>query len=621
MDHRLLSYYNRELQYLRELGGEFARKFPKIAGRLGLEAFECADPYVERLLEGFAFLAARVQLKIDSEFPRFTEHLLSLVYPHYLAPTPSMAVVKLHPNHRQGQLNEGFLVPRGSALRSNVGRGDQTACEYRTAHDVNLWPIELVSVEHTASLGEWGELTLPGKKQLHGVLRLRFRTTTGAPFSDLQIDELPLFLSGPEQLTMRMYELLFAGTQALAVRAPNGGEPSLVLSEPVRPVGFEDDEALLPFGPKSFQGYRLLHEYFAFPSRYQFIALSGLLPGISRCTEPELEVVVLLDRHEPIIESSVSSTHFELFCTPAANLFPKRVDRIHLSNRQHQYHVVADRTRPRDFELHSLVEVEGVGTRAHARQEFKPFYASRERSAGDSAFYTVHREARVHSSKDQRDGARSSYGGSELFIALVNGEQGPFHSELKQLAVEALCTNRDLALMMSVGAGRTDFFLDTGAPVESIRCLAGPSEPRAPCAWGATSWRLVSHLSLNYLSITDTNEEQGASGLRQLLQLYGDFGSPALRRQIDGVRSISSSSIVRRVPTPGPLAFGRGVQISVECDESAFEGGSAFMFAAVLERFFAKHAAINSFSETVLRSTQRGELMRWSPRLGRRAVT
>ncbi len=621
MDHRLLSYYNKELQYLRELGGEFARQFPKIAGRLGLEAFECADPYVERLLEGFAFLAARVQLKIDAEFPRFTEHLLSLVYPHYLAPTPSMVVVKLHPNHRQGQLNEGFRVPRGSALRSDTGTGSQTACEYRLAHDVTLWPIELVKVTHVSNLGRLGEVSLPGKEHPRGALVFRFRTTTGAPFSELALDELALFLTGPEQLSMRMYELLFAGTRALAVGAPNDRDPALVLQDPIRQVGFDDDEALLPFGPKSFQGYRLLHEYFAFPSRYQFVMLQGLKSGVARCHEPEMEVVVLLDRHEPSVESSVSTAHFELFCAPAANLFPKRVDRIHLSNRQHQYHVVADRTRPKDFELHSLTEVVGLGTRARAQQEFKPFYSSRERSQGEAAFYTVHREPRVASTREHREGARSSYAGGEMFVSLVNGNQGPFHGDLKQLAIKALCTNRDLPLMMSLGGGRTDFFLDTGAPVESIRCVAGPSEPRPPIAWGATSWRLVSHLSLNYLSITDTSSEEGASGLRQLLHLYSDLGSPVLRRHVDGVRSVSTSSIVRRVPTSGPLAFGRGIEILLECDESAFEGGSAFMFASVLERFFAKYVAINSFSETALKSVQRGGLMRWPARLGRRAAS
>jgi type VI secretion system protein ImpG len=228
LDSRLLSYYNRELHYLRELGGEFAKQFPKIAGRLGLETFECSDPYVERLLEGFAFLAARVQLKIDAEFPRFTEHLLTMVYPHYLAPSPSMAVVRMLPNHRQGVLNEGFRVPRDTALRSTIGRGEQTACEYRTAHDVTLFPIEIASVAHTSYVGDLGEINIPGGKPIRGALRLRLRTLNGARFNQLKLESLPLFLSGTEQTSNRLYELLFAGTQGLLFRSASGASSSLV---------------------------------------------------------------------------------------------------------------------------------------------------------------------------------------------------------------------------------------------------------------------------------------------------------------------------------------------------------------------------------------------------------
>jgi type VI secretion system protein ImpG len=334
-------------------------------------------------------------------------------------------------------------------------------------------------------------------------------------------------------------------------------------------VGFEDEEALLPVGAKSFQGYRLLHEYFALPNRYQFIELRGLGAGVARCDDAELEVIVLLDRHDPSLEAAVTPAHFEPFCTPAVNLFPKRADRIHLSNRAHQYHVVADRTRPMDYEVHSLTEVLGFGTRADVRREFRPFYASRERSSAHGSFYTIHREPRTTTSRERRAGPRSTYGGSEVFVALVDGEQGPFHTDLKQLAVSSLCTNRDLPLMMSLGGGRSDFVLDSGAPVESARCIAGPSEPRPASAWGATSWRLVSHLSLNYLSITESAEHQGAAGLREMLHLYGDFGSPVLRRQIEGLRAISSDPIVRRLPVREQLTFGRGLQISLECDETA----------------------------------------------------
>lgn len=620
MDHRLLTYYNRELQYLRELGGEFARQFPKVAGRLGLESFECSDPYVERLLEGFAFLAARVQLKIDAEFPQFTEHLLSLTYPHYLAPTPSMMVVKLLPKYQQAALKDGFEIARGTALRSATNRGELTACEYRTAHQVTLWPVELASVSHTAYVGDFGELDLPGKRRIRGALRFRFRTVAGTAMRELSMDELVLFLSGPEQVAMRLYELLLGGGQAIAAGPAAGSDPTLALERPVRPVGFEDEEALLPFGPKSFQGYRLLHEYFAFPQRYQFIKLAGLRPAVARCESSELEVTVLLDRYDPMLEASVTTEHFELSCTPAVNLFPKRLDRVHLTDRAQQFHVVADRTRPLDYEIHSLLEVTGIGTRAEARREFRPLYSCRERTVQERSHYTVHREARVKSSRERRVGPRSSYAGSELFISLVDGDTGPVSSDLKQLSLSGLCTNRDLPLTMSLGVGRTDFTVDTGAPVEAIRCLAGPSEPRPPVAWGATAWHLVSHLTLNHLSITDSSAEEGAVGLRQLLHLYSDFGETALRRQVEGLRSVASVPIVRRVPANGPLAFGRGIQVTLECDEAAFEGGSAFLFASVLERFFAKYAAINSFTETVLRSVQRGELMRWPARIGGRAI-
>src|SRR3954468_16768227 len=216
MDPRLLHYYNRELQHLREMGGEFAKEFPKIAGRLGLEAFECADPYVERLLEGFAFLAARVQLKMDAEFPRFTQHLMELVYPHYLAPTPSMAVVQLQPSLNEGALGSGFRVPSGSVLRSLLGRGEQTACEYRTAHDVTLWPIEISKAEYTGYVGDLGELRLRGRPR--AALRLTLRATAGLKMSELSLDDLTLFLRGSDELPARLYEQLFGHCLGVIVR-------------------------------------------------------------------------------------------------------------------------------------------------------------------------------------------------------------------------------------------------------------------------------------------------------------------------------------------------------------------------------------------------------------------
>jgi type VI secretion system protein ImpG len=607
------------------MGGEFAKEFPKIAGRLGLEAFECADPYVERLLEGFAFLAARVQLKIDSEFPRFTQHMLDLVYPHYLAPVPSMTVVQFQPNPNEGSLADGFKIPRGSVLRSQIGRGEQTACEYRTCQDVMLWPIELLSVEYTAYLGDLGGIKLPTRKQAKAALRMKLRVGAGLTFEKLPLERLPLFVRSGDELAMRVYEQLLGNAIGAAVRpagSVSDGSYAAVVGPPTRAMGFSDDEAMLPYTPRSFQGYRLLQEYFAFPSRFLFAELMGLGPGVRRCRSNELEIVLFFDRQDSSLEGTVSASHFALHCAPAANLFPRRADRIHLTDSTNEYHVVADRTRPMDFEVHTITEVTGHGAAAaESAQEFHPLYWMGQQSAPEDgrAYYTINRQPRRLSARQQLQGPRSTYIGNEVFLSLVDGAEGPFRPDLKQLAVSTLCTNRDLPLHMPVGQGRTDFTLESGAPVQSVRCLAGPTRPQQSHAHGDLSWRLLSHLALNYLSLTDS-DGMGAGALRQMLALYADSSELAVRKQIDGVRNISSRPIVRRIVGPGPLTFGRGLEVSLTCDEANFQGTGAFLLGAVLAQFFGKYASINSFVETVLRTAQRGEIMRWAAEPGRRAV-
>jgi type VI secretion system protein ImpG len=620
MDARFLDYYNRELRHLREMGGEFAKQFPKVAGRLGLDAFECADPYVERLLEGFAFLAARVQLKIDSEFPGFTEQLLEMVCPHYLPSTPSMAVVQLSPSYKQGSLSSGVVVPRNTVLRSNAGRGRYTACEYRTSQDVRLWPVSITSITHTTALSDLRELKVPGRRAPKSSLRIRLKTENGVPFQKLPLDRLPLFVRGNEPASMRLYELVLSGAVASAVRAPDRSWEVWTRGAPVERRGFDDREALLPYGPRSFGGYRLLHEYFALPSRFLFFDVAGLAEGVSRAEGTELELVIVLDRHDPLVESSVTAKSVLPFCTPAVNLFPRKADRIHLTNGEPEYHVIADRTRPLDLEVHSITDVVGYGASSDAQQRFSPFYACTERldpRSGGGSFYTVHRRKKVAGTAAANTN-QTGYFGSELFVSLVDGEHGPYRPSLRQLAVDTLCTNRDLPLQMSVGQGRTDFAIDTGAPVESVRVVAGPSPPRESNAWGETTWRLISHLSVNYLPLGDATDDRGAGTLRELLALYSDLGDAHTRRQIDGVRGLRTASVVRRVHPGGAAAFARGLEVTLECDETAFEGSSVFLLGAVLEEFFARYASINSFSETVLRSSQRGEIMRWPSRAGRR---
>ena len=625
MDPRLLRYYNEELQHLREVGAEFAQEFPKVAGRLGVDGTVCAVPYVERLLEGFAFMAARVQLKLDAEFPRFTRHLLESVMPHYLAPTPSMAVVRVAPDLSEGGLAEGFEVPRGSSLRSQLGADDKTACEYRTGHDVTLWPLELVEAEYLPTAASIGNIGLPVLNGARAAIRIRLRTTAGLNFAKLSLDRLSLYIRGSDQQPMHIYEQLLANAVGVVVRPAVRPAPwhEVLPVSSVQPVGFEDEQALLPYGPRSFQGYRLVHEYFAFPARYMFVDIAGLAPAVRRCEGNELEVVVQLDRSEGTLEHALDADNFMLFCTTAVNLFPKRADRIHINEQFSEHHVVVDRTRPLDYEVYQVTGLGGYGAGSQTEHVFLPFYACTDltaRRGGFTGYYTVRRDPRVLSERQRREGTRSSYVGSEVFLSLVDVEEAPYPTDLRQLGPVVLCTNRDLPLTMPVGKGETDFSMESAAPWKSVRCVAGPTPPRQSWVHGETAWRLINHLSLNYLSIIDHDETQGAAALRELLTLYTESNDRVMRRQIEGVRSVRSRPVTRRMPVPGPIVFGRGIEVTVDCDESGFEGTGAFLLGAVLEKFFSKYVSLNSFTETVLRSTQRGEIKRWRARSGRRQI-
>lgn len=627
MNPNLLRYYSQELQHLREMGGEFAREFPKIAGRLGLEGFDCADPYVERLLEGFSFLAARVQLKLDAEFPRFTQHLAELVYPHYLAPTPSMAVVQLQPDVGNPGLAQGATVARGSALRSMLGKDDTTACEYRTAHEMTLWPVTLTEARFFTHSGRAGGIDLPLRPGIKAGLRLRLRAEGGLQFNDLALDKLCLHIRGNDDMPVRIYEQLLAGAEGVLVRpvVHAASRCTLLPKTVVQTVGFDEEQALLPSGRRTFQGYRLLQEYFAFAPRFLFVQLAGLQAALQSCAESEIEIVVLLNRADVQLEQAVDRSNFALNCTPAVNLFSRRADRIHVSDKQFEFHVIPDRTRPLDFEVYQIEQVTGYGAGPGSEQVFQPFYTAKDLGTAyqSKAFYQIRREQRMSSERQRRVGQRSSYIGSEAFISLVdaaNEPGAPGQRDLRQLGIDLLCSNRDLPLSMPLGLGKTDFTLDSGAPVQSVRCVAGPSQPLPSFAEGSATWRVLSHLSLNYLSLVDTDTEQGAQALRDILSLYCEANDAIAQRQIEGVRSVQSKAITRRMPSPGPITFGRGLQVTVTLDDAAFEGSGAFLLGAVLEQFFAQYVTINTFTETVVKTIRRGEIMRWPIRGGRCAT-
>jgi type VI secretion system protein ImpG len=627
MDPRMLRYYSQELQYIREMGAEFAERFPKIAARLALDATEVADPYVERLLEGFSFLSARVRLKLDAEFPRFAQHLLDVVYPHYLAPTPSMLIAQFAPSLADPALAEGFAMPRGTALRGQIARGEVTGCQFRTAHDVVLWPIELSDARYVPHAPDLPLTAVPLREPVRGVVRIRLKTAAGVPMHQVGLDRLTLFLSGSDDTALRLYELLLGSALGVLATPPARPAPWFEWLGPaaIQPVGFAAEHALLPYSSRSFSGYRLLHEYFAFPERFRFVDLVGLRPALARHRGEEIELAIPLGRGEPGLASLVDRGSFALNCTPAINLFPRRADRIHVSDQFAEHHVVVDRTRPMDLEVHSVERVIGYGEGAQAEQEFRPFYGSVDADrASAGGYFTVRREPRALSEAQRRDGARTGYIGTEAFLSLVDSREAPYSPRVRQLALEVLATNRDLALLMPVG-GDADLSLAVSAPVEGVRCLRGPTRPRSGVPDGEIAWRLINHLSLNYLAVTDLDREQGATALRELLTLYadladGDTADGLARRQALGVRRVAVAPRTRRLPVPGPIVFARGLGIHLTVDETAFAGGSAFLLGAVLEQLFGRLASMNTFTELTLASETRGEVKRWPPRIASRQL-
>jgi type VI secretion system protein ImpG len=627
MDRRLLHHYNNELTHLRHTAAEFAREFPKIAGRLALDAEgmeTCADPFVERLLEGFAFLAARVHVKMDAEFPRFTQSLLETVYPHYLCPTPSMAVVRFDPLWQEGSLNAGYPIPRGTALRTPLARGQRTACEYRTAHALTLWPLQVVETNYFTR--ELAQFHLPPGLGARAVLRIRLQTTTGAALNTLPLERLTFYLRGSDDLPDLLYEQIFAHGVAVTVAAPGSGpSPAQVLPAAkgsLRRVGFEREEALMPHGPRSFSGYRLLREYFAFRQRFLFFEMTGLAGAVSECTGDTADFLVVLNAQQPRLEGRVDAGSTALYCTPAINLFTKRTDRIPLADRFSEYQVIVDRTRPFDFEVYDIEGITGYGKRSGEEQPFRPFYLAKEgdHAGASGAFYTVHRAPRQLTAKERTFGQLHTYTGTEAFVSLVDASNAPFGTDLQQLGATVTCTNRHLPLEVAFGLGLTDFTLEISAPVESVRCVSGPTPPRPPFSDGEVAWRLISHLSLNYLSLLDAPGGEGASGLREILRLYVDASDTQTLQQIAALRSASTRPILRRLEVPGPITFVRGLEVTVDFDETPFEGSSVFLFGSMLEHFFRRYVAINSFTETVIRTEQRKEIMRWKAQIGQRPI-
>lgn len=607
----LLLYYERELRFIRKMAVRFAEKYPDVAARLQLEPTKCEDPHVERMIEAFAMLSARVHLRLDDDFSEVSDSLLEILYPHYLRPIPSMTITQLALDPEQGGPGEGLAVPRHALLRSRPVDG--VRCVFRTCYPVKLWPLAVESVAIDAASGGG---SIPDDAR--SMLRIRLGSQGGVPLSDLSIDSLRFFLNDQGRSLQVLHEMFLRDAVGLQIRWGSNASPVVLGPDHIREVGFGRDEGALEYPLESFVGYRLLQEYFAFPEKFLFVDLTGLDRAPRAEEEDFLELSVLLRQSIASIDVRYTPEHLQLGCTPAVNLFPHRPDPIRLTHISVEYPVTPDARSPLSYEVYSIVDVSSSTPGSDAAQHFQPFYSLRHgmARAADAAYWHVTR----------RESMRRDDAGTDVFLTLVDPDFEPVSTGAGVLHVETLCTNRSLPNRLAFNDPRGDFQLEGRPEITSIRCLRKPTSPsRAPLG-RENRWRLISHLALNYLSLTEVEGKAGDGGLvngsalealREILRIYDYTDSPATRQRIAGLVGLRSRKVLRRAGHAAWTGFARGMEVELEFDAAQYTATGVFLFASVLERFLGLYTSINSFTQTVARVRQREEeLKRWPPRAG-----
>jgi type VI secretion system protein ImpG len=594
----VLRHYEQELNYLRAAGAEFAQQYPKVAQRLGISETGASDPHTERLLESFAFLTARLQRRIDSDFPEISASLLGILYPHFTSPIPSMTMASFESDPGAGATAE-TEVRAGTVLFATSESGE--SCTYRTCHAATIWPLEVID----ASLDRHPELlNLPLEARgAASALRIRLRSYS-VSFDRMGVKKLRFFINGSAITANRVFELLFCNTVKVVLRSDS--QPDRVLGKEVLgEVGFEDGEAILPAPPGSLAGYRLLQEYFAFPEAFRSVDVSGL----ERLgNDVEAELILLLDV-DPPGQIPVTKDTFRLGCTPAINLFEKTTEPIRFDHRSTEYALVGDYRNDATTEIHSVLEVLGIAPGETDPRPFAPYYAFRYSPRGDEPHGFWHARRDVAS--------RKGLSGTDVWISFLDRDYSPVRPADLTVYARALCTNRDVGERVPAG---TRLELDESlAAIYQVSCLTKPTLELDPPLGGKTLWMLVSHLALNHMSLSSGPESVQA--LRTLLKLYQMSNGARSEAEINGIKEMSTRQVMRRMTTDAGRGFVRGTEITITFDERLYAGSTPFALAMVLNRYFAMYASVNSFTQLVIRSAQRqGDWYTWDPMSGQKRV-
>ena len=610
MVDELLPYYEKELAFIRQLGAEFAEEHPKIAARLGINADIIEDPHVSRLIESFAYLNARIQHKLDDDFPELSDALLSVLFPHYQRPIPSTSIVQFVPDKEQ--LAEYYPVTRNNLLETEPFQGE--TCKFSTVYPVELWPLELTQA---TLMGR--PFTTPGSAKIRGaggVLKLSLSTfNNDINLFELKPDQLRFYLKGQPQHINPLYQLLL--NECIDVVLSNGvddAQPVHLGNHVIQPVGFAPEDGLLPYPPASHLGYRLLTEFFVFPEKFMFVDLTGLAEGISEETTSKLDIYIYLKSSDVELERQISADNLLLGCTPVINLFKHKTDPIRLDHTQLEYQVVPDARRPRGYEVYSVEQVL-ASTPLGDAVEYLPLYGldhAHQDTETHAYWFATRRHAKM-SSRERDDG-------TDVFLSLVDLGLNPNIPQERVLSLDTLCSNRDLPIKLPFNMEQPKLQCVDGAPPCSrIRCISQPTAAVRPPLRNEARWRLISHLNLNHLSLT--GRDNATQALKEILRLYDFKESSVSRALIESVHNVVTRPVSAPLSIDGHAVVCRGFEIEIELDDTLLTGSSSFLFATILEHFFALYCSINSFVRVLVSiKNKEGYLKKCPPRAGEKIL-
>lgn len=647
MHREFVELYNRELALFYEHAKEFAEEFPGIADRLGGLTRERSDPMFAGLIQGAAFLAARVQLKLKHEFPEFTDNLIEQLLPGFLAPVPSCLLAKIKPSFGDPALREGRTIKRGAFLDAVYReREKNVACRFTLCSDITIWPFELMRAEYVPTPGPLHALGIEANVRLMAGLRLTLRCRSApriedeAPddatpvdplslFAGCPISSLPFYLVGPEADAVAMCEQIFANRAGVYVRhLDEFGDPQVteMTGVQIEQVGFGDDETLFPYDTRMFRGFAYLQEYFTFPRKFLGFRLKTNKRELFPLPARAIDVIIAFKEPAPRLAAAIDASMFSLYASPAINLFPKTTDRIPIKASQHEYQVIPDRSHQLNFEAHTILDVFAHYPGRPQKERVLPLYSSPLALNPNQAqlHYTVRRMPRRRTSDERRFGTPSDYVGTDVFISTTAPGALGDSAKIMELSVRALCSNRHLTDQLPVGSAGADFTFIDDTSLQVV-CAIPPTRPKEPplhqkhdtgvdIGAGPTAWRLINMLSLNHLGLT----RRDGLALREILSIFADLNDTVLDRRVRSIRSIATRPVVRRLQSRTGVGAARGIEVNVTFDEKSFEGSGVFLLGSVLDRFFAEYAALNHFSQTIISTIDRGPIMQWPPRSGSR---